>query len=136
LLGSLYKARTQSTPPFQTAGAIFGGDLDLLSVKAVMRKLSRGVVRRGRASSTKSSVMGAAASLRGQGKAKKGECAAPICRRQHRWSAAGHRSAPTSAVKCVHGCCFAGLSEACLRALEALQQDWIARELQKSQPAA
>ena len=65
-------------PPLQTAGAIFGGDLDLLSVKAVMRKLSRGVVRRGRASSTKMSVMGAAASLRGQGKAKKGECAAPV----------------------------------------------------------
>ena len=78
LLGSLYKARTQSTPPLQTAGAIFGGDLDLLSVKAAMRKLSRGVVRRGRASSTKMSVMGAAASLRGQGKAKKGECAAPV----------------------------------------------------------
>lgn len=42
-------------------GAIFGGDLDLLSVKSVMRKLSRGVVRRGRASSTKASVVGAAA---------------------------------------------------------------------------
>jgi hypothetical protein len=56
-------------------GAIFGGDLDLLSVKSVMRKLSRGVVRRGRASSTKASVMGAAAAgLKGKAKKGKGCC--------------------------------------------------------------
>jgi len=59
----------------QTAAAIFAGGLDLLSVKSVMRKLSRGVVRRGRTSSTpKMSVMGAAAGLKAGGKAKaKGE---------------------------------------------------------------
>lgn len=84
------------TPAPQTAGAIFGGDIDLLSVKAVMRKLSRGVVRRGRASSTKASVMGAAAGLKAKG--KKG----------------------------------GALSDACLRAMEALRQDWIARELARN----
>lgn len=57
------KRHQRCVPPFppQTAAAIFPAGLELLSVKAVMRKLSRGVVRRGRASSTKMSVMGAAA---------------------------------------------------------------------------
>ncbi|KAI3438406.1 hypothetical protein D9Q98_000838 [Chlorella vulgaris] len=78
----------------QTAAAIFGSrDLDLLSVKTVMRKLSRGVVRRGRSSSTKGSVMGAAAGLKA--KAKKSGT----------------------------------LSDANLRAMEALRQEWIAREV-------
>jgi hypothetical protein len=80
----------------QTAGAIFGGDVDLLSVKAVMRKLSRGVVRRGRASSTKASVVGAAAGLKAKG--KKG----------------------------------GALTDACLRAMESLRQEWIAREMAKN----
>lgn len=59
--------------PSQTAAAIFGGlgEQELLGVKAVMRKLSRGVVhRRGRSSSTKGSVVGAAAGLKA--KPKKG----------------------------------------------------------------
>ena len=58
--------------PAQTAAAIFG-ELEELSVKVVMRKLSRGVVRRGRSSSTKGSVVGAAAGLKT--KPRKGEAA-------------------------------------------------------------
>lgn len=50
-------------PGPQTAAAIFG-ELEELSVKAVMHKLSRGVVRRGRSSSAKGSVVGAAAGLK------------------------------------------------------------------------
>ena len=34
----------------QTAGAVFGADMDTLSIKVVMRKLSRSLVRRQRAS--------------------------------------------------------------------------------------
>ncbi|KAL4444954.1 hypothetical protein ABPG77_004004 [Micractinium sp. CCAP 211/92] len=87
----------------QTAAAIFPPGLELLSVKAVMRKLSRGVVRRGRASSTKTSVMGSAAAgikgARGSGNALLKKAAAP--------------------------------SESVLRALEALRQEWIAKELQR-----
>ncbi|KAI7835772.1 hypothetical protein COHA_010350 [Chlorella ohadii] len=83
----------------QTAAAIFG-ELEELSVKAVMHKLSRGVVRRGRSSSAKGSVVGAAAGLKT--KPRKG---------------AGQ------------------LTEASLRALEALRQEWIAQEVQRNQPA-
>ena len=61
------------SPPLQTAAAIFGPDLDMLSVKAVMRKLSRGVVRRGRASTKLGMVApGAKGSLK---PSKKGACA-------------------------------------------------------------
>ena len=57
-------------PSPQQAAAIFG-DNEVLSVKVVMKKVSRGVVRRARASSTRASMAGSAASLRA--KAKKGE---------------------------------------------------------------
>ncbi|KAL4448019.1 hypothetical protein ABPG75_005238 [Micractinium tetrahymenae] len=91
----------------QTAAAIFSAGLELLSVKAVMRKLSRGVVRRGRGSSSKMSVMGAAAS-----------------------GLKGGRGAGGVAKKA------AAPSESVLRALEALRQEWIAKELQRPPPPA
>lgn len=73
-----YICTLPTTAP-QTAAAIFG-DLEELSVKVVMRKLSRGVVRRTRSSSTKGSVVGAAAGLKtkprkGEGVVAEGGCA-------------------------------------------------------------
>ena len=71
------------------AAAVFGGtgEGELLGVKAVMRKLSRGVVRRGgRASSTKLSVVGAAAlkaAARSKGKGERWSLAACRCRCLH-----------------------------------------------------
>lgn len=138
--------------PAQTAAAIFG-ELEGLSTKVVMRKLSRGVVRRGRSSSTKGSVVGAAAGLKT--KPRKGEVAG-----DGEWSGghgglrhvglhgmcapcndlwgcmAGVRPAMTIGPPAILSPTGAGqLSEATQRALEALRQEWIAQEVQKNQPA-
>lgn len=143
-------AAQPSSPSTQTAAAIFAGvgEGEVLGVKAVMRKLSRGVVRRGRTSSAKGSVVGAAAGLKSKSKrgelvdgrwlacVRMGSCRSMdvlcACKHVSSWAGCSPPDLPTRLCPSVTG--GGALGEASMRALEALRQEWIAREVQRSQP--